>query len=179
MNKTQATNIPIKNLDVALNRDVFSRSLVGELSGLLEEMIGLEEASGFISVVGQRIGSEIGEAYKNALQVDKLSKQQISEVLVDLKHRIQGGFYIIELTDEKVVLGNTACPFEDKVLNKPSLCMMTSNVFGSIAAENNGYAKVTLNETIARGNASCLVTVYFKPTDEANRAEGRVYYDAN
>ena len=32
------------------------------------------------------------------------------------------------------------------------MCMMTSNVFGHIAAENVGYAKVELQETIARGD---------------------------
>lgn len=179
MNQHIADNIPIENLDIPLERDGFTRSLIGELSGLLEEMIGLEEASGFISVVGQRIGHEIGGAYKSALNVNKLSKKQISEILVDLKRRIKGGFYVIEVTENKVVLGNSACPFGDKVINRPSLCMMTSNVFGNIAADSNGYAKVTLSKTIAQGDPGCHITVYFTPSDEANNAEGRVYYDAS
>ncbi len=32
------------------------------------------------------------------------------------------------------------------------MCMMTSNVFGSIAAENLGYAKIELQETVATGD---------------------------
>ena len=47
---------------VELERDVFLRTLVRELSGTLEEVVGLEEASGFISVVGQHMG-EIGRAH--------------------------------------------------------------------------------------------------------------------
>lgn len=39
----------------------------------------------------------------------------------------------------------------EKVLGRESMCMMTSNVFGYIAAQNTGYAKVELQETIARG----------------------------
>ena len=58
------------------------------------------------------------------------------------------------------------------------MCMMTSNVFGSIAADNLGYAKVVLEETIALGASGCRVTVYLKPTTQAQGASGREYLDA-
>jgi hypothetical protein len=54
--------------------------------------------------------------------------------------------------------------------------MMTSNVFGSIAADNLGYAKVVLEQTIARGDAGCRVTLYLTPTAESTAAEGREYF---
>jgi hypothetical protein len=97
--------------------------------------------------------------------------------MVDLKRRIQGDFYIIEESDDKIVLGNRACPFEDKVIGRPSMCMMTSNVFGSIAARNLGYAKVELQQTIAEGHPGCRVVVYLRPTEESAHAEGREYFD--
>ena len=56
------------------------------------------------------------------------------------------------------------------------MCMMTSNVFGAIAAENLGYAKVELQQTIARGDAGCRVVVYLKATPEAQAAQGREYF---
>lgn len=107
--------------------------------------------------------------------MENLSREQVAEVLVDLKRRIQGDFYIIEQSDEKIVLGNRACPFEEKVVGRPSMCMMTSNVFGAIAADNVGYAKVELQETIARGDRQCRVVVYLKPTPESGAADGREY----
>src|SRR5947209_12630836 len=140
---------PVNELPVPLERDVFLRTLLRELAGALQEVVGLEEASGFVSVVGQRIGDQINAGYKAALAVDNLTREQVADVLVDLKRRIQGDFYVIEQDDEKVVLGNRACPFADKIVDRPALCMMTSNVFGVIAAENLGYAKVALEETIA------------------------------
>jgi len=176
--KKNCSNIPIKNLDIPLERDIFSRSIIRELTGLLEEMIGLEEASGYISVVGQRIATEIDSQYKNVLKVDRLNKQQISDVLIDLKTRIKGGFHVIEANENKIVMGNSVCPFGDKSKNRPSLCMMTSNVFGTIAADNAGYAKVVLDKTIARGDPSCLVTVYFNETEEAKVDDGKEYYRA-
>jgi predicted ArsR family transcriptional regulator len=95
---------------------------------------------------------------------------------VDLKRRIQGDFYIIEQDDEKIVLGNRACPFAEKVLGRPSMCMMTSNVFGVVAAENLGYARVELQETIAEGEPGCRVVVHLRPSSEPARATGREYF---
>lgn len=166
----------IENLDVPLERDVFMRTLIRELSGTLEDVIGTDEASGFISVVGRNMGNQINEDFKKALQVENLDRHQVGKVLVDLKRRIKGDFYIVEETDEKIVLHNRKCPFGDKVFDRPSMCMMTSNVFGFIAAENLDYAKVELNETIAEGDGRCVVTVYLKPTEEAESADGREYF---
>ena len=176
MTEHTATDIALEQADIPLERDLFMRTLIRELSGLLEEMIGLDEASGFISVVGQNIGSEIDQLYRHTLKVPKLNRQQVSQVLVDLKHRINGEFYIIEQDDEKIVMGNRRCPFGDKVKDRPSLCMMTSNVFGTITAENLGYAKVALDKSIAKGDSECHVVVYLQAMDEADASDGLEYF---
>ena len=165
----------VRQLDVPLERDVFLRTLVRHLSGTLQDVVGLEEAEGFVSVVGQKIGEEIDRAYKGALEVSRLSREQVAAVCIDLKRRIQGDFYVIEQTEDKIVFGNRACPFAEKVIGRPALCMMTSNVFGHIAAENLGYSKVVLEKTIAQGDAGCRVVVYLKPTDDAATSQGREY----
>lgn len=162
---------------VPLERDVFMRTLIRELSGTLQEVVGLEEASGFISIVGQRMGEQINQSYLQALQLERLDRHQLAAMLVDLKQRIQGDFYVLEETDERIVFGNRACPFAEKVLGRPTMCMMTSNVFGSIAARNLGYAKVVLEQTIASGAPGCRVVVYLRATSAAHAAEGREYFD--
>jgi predicted ArsR family transcriptional regulator len=167
---------PLQVLDVPLERDVFLRTLLRELSGALQDVVGLEEASGFVSVVGQRMGEGIDHDYRAALGVENLDRQQVAEVLVDLKRRIQGDFYVVEQDEEKIVFGNRVCPFGDKVAGRPALCMMTSNVFGAIAARNLGWAKVELQETIAQGDPGCRVVVYLQPTTQAESAEGREYF---
>lgn len=166
----------IDSVPVALERDVFMRSLVRELAGALEDVIGLEEASGYISLVGQRIGMQINTDYTRALELARLDRWQVAEVLVDLKRRIQGDFFVVEESDDRIVLGNRHCPFGDKVIGRPSMCMMTSNVFGSITAANLGYAKVVLEETIAQGATGCLVTIYLGTSPAADRTAGREYF---
>jgi predicted ArsR family transcriptional regulator len=163
------------SLGIGLERDVFVRSLIRELAGTLQDVVGLEDASGYISVVGAAIGEQIDGAYREALAVDRLSRDQVAEVLVDLKRRIQGDFFVMEETEDRIVLGNRACPFGELVRDRPSLCMMTSNVFGHIAAQNLGYAAVDLERTIAQGHSTCRVVVYLRPS-ESVPPSSREYY---
>jgi hypothetical protein len=128
-----------------------------------------------VTIVGQRIGDDFDKMYRAALEVPQLSPKQVGEVCVDLKRRIQGEFRIVEESDEKIVFENTACPFADKVIGRPALCMMTSNVFGTIAAENTGYGKVVLEKTIAQGDSGCRVVLYLKRSGESQATEGREY----
>lgn len=168
----------LRVLPVDLERDGFLRLLLRELTGTLQDVIGLDEAAGFVSVVGQRMGDHINAQYRSALAVASLSREQVAEVLVDLKRRIQGDFYLIEESADRIVLGNRACPFGGMEKDRPALCMMTSNVFGSITAENLGYANISIDKAIARGDSECLVTVYLRPPDEGGRPGGQEYFRA-
>lgn len=179
MAQTQFSSQDVKDLDIPLERDSFLRNLIRELSGLLEDMVGLEETSGFISVVGQNIGTQINQFYREEMKIPKLNREQVAEVLTDLKHRINGEFVVEEQNDEKIVLMNSACPFAENVKDRPSLCMMTSNVFGVITADNLGYAKVELEKTIAQGDPGCRVVIYLNADSESTQAaKGREYFDA-
>ena len=160
---SQSTEGPPRLPDVPLERDVFARRLIRELAGTLQDVVGLEGAQGFISVVGTAMGEHIDETYRQALAVERLSREQVRDVLVDLKRRIQGDFFVVEETEDRIVLGNRACPFGAMVDGRPSLCMMTSNVFGHIASQNLGYAAVDLPRTIAQGDPGCQVVVYLRP----------------
>lgn len=160
---------------VPLDRDRFLRSLLRELAGTLESVVGVHEASGYVSMVGGTIGEQIDREYRAALNVERLGRDKIAEVLVDLKRRIEGDFYVVEETDDRIVLGNRRCPFGEYVEGRPSLCMMTSNVFGSIAARNLGYARVEIEEAIAMGHAGCRVVVHLKPVETPEPGE-REYF---
>ncbi|HEX3949189.1 MAG TPA: methanogen output domain 1-containing protein [Steroidobacteraceae bacterium] len=166
----------LSTLPVPLERDVFVRRLLRELAGSLQEVVGLEDASGYISVVGAAMGEQINDEYRRALAVDKLDRGQVASVLVDLKRRIKGDFFIIEETEDKIVLGNRACPFGEMVRDRPSLCMMTSNVFGHIAAQNLGYAAIELKGTIADGHPGCTVVVHLRPSDDEKGPSTREYF---
>ena len=64
-------------------QEFFLRTLIRELSGTLQDVVGLDEAAGFVSVVGQKVGDQINHDYKAALQVTGMDRSQVAEVLVD------------------------------------------------------------------------------------------------
>jgi predicted ArsR family transcriptional regulator len=163
------------SLEIALGRDLFLRSLIRELAGTLQDVIGTEDASGYISVVGVAIGEQMDATYRSAFAVDRLSRQQVTDVLVDLKRRIEGDFHVIEESEDRIVLGNRRCPFGEMVQDRPSLCMMTSNVFGHIVSQNLGYAGVDLEQTIAHRHAGCRVVIHLRPGDDVP-ATAREYF---
>lgn len=168
-------SLSLKVLELSLERDNFMLSLLRELSGTLQDVVGLEESEGFVSVVGQRVGENINEQYREALGERRLTREQVAEVLVDLKRRIGGDFYVIEASPQRIVLGNRRCPFGEHVRERPSLCMMTSNVFGVIVSENLGFAQVELQETIAEGHAECRVVVNLEPGELQDERRTRTY----
>ncbi len=167
--------IDLSSLNIPLDRDGFMRDLLRHLSGTLQEVVGLDEAAGFIAIVGQRMGDIINQDYRSALKVSHLTREQVAAVLVDLKQRIQGDFRLVSEDGDRIVLGTTSCPFGEKVVGRPSLCMMTSNVFGTICAENLGYAKVALARTIAEGAPECRIVIYLSHTEEAETVQGNEY----
>jgi predicted ArsR family transcriptional regulator len=163
--------------EISRDRDQFLRELIRELSGTLEDIVGVEDAAGFISVVGARIGEAMNTEYRAHADVVSLSLEQIAACLIDLKQRIQGDFRIESISSERIILVNSRCPFGEYVKGRPSLCMMTSNVFGRIAAENAGYAEVAIPEAIARGHTRCRVIISFSPTtNNTETGDAREYY---
>ncbi|MFC3183277.1 methanogen output domain 1-containing protein [Cypionkella sinensis] len=144
-----------------LTKDAFMRSLIRELAGILEDTVGVQEASAYVNHVGLLIGRALNGEYRTAYGTERLNNDQVAAALVHLKKRIGGGFSIEQADDQMITLVNSSCPFGDIVIGRPSLCRMTANVFGHISAENRGYARVGIKEAIARGDARCRVVVSF------------------
>jgi predicted ArsR family transcriptional regulator len=153
-----------------LDRDMFLRILLRELTGTLQDVVGIAETSGYISVVGTAVARTLSDTYKSALQLENLSARQVIDVLIDFKRRIQGEFRVVEEHADRIVLIGCGCPFGEFVQGRPALCMVTSNVFDYFAAENLGYARVQINSAIARGDPECHVTIYLRPAADAGGA---------
>ena len=165
---------PMAELPIPLTRDSYLRALLGNLADTFEGVIGLRDASGFVSLVGQRIGEEINQRYRDALARKRLTRAEVTDAMVDFQRRVQGDFYVIEADEDKIVLGNRACPFGERAFGHPSLCMTTSGTLGVVAAQNLGYAKVVIEQAIAQGHPGCRVVIHLKP---GGKGEGREYYE--
>jgi anti-sigma regulatory factor (Ser/Thr protein kinase) len=147
---------------VGFGKESFLRALVVQLAQAVEANQGPAAAEAAVAQVGADVGGQMEEEFRAARQVTgRMSPEQIAECYVRLKHAIDGAFYVIEATAERIVLGNDRCPFGPVVQQAPALCRMTSSVFGGIAARNSdGEASVVLEERIAVGDPGCRVVVF-------------------
>lgn len=156
-------------------RELFLRELVSELSSALQSVVGMREAEGFVKIVGLKIGEAIYQDYCSEVGERRWTAQELADVLIDLKRKINGGFSVESIDEYKVVLVNDQCPFGDLVKGRPSLCQMTSSVFGKIAAEQFDYSLVEIKEAIANGDDRCRVIVHLIPPSEGS-TDGVEFY---
>jgi predicted ArsR family transcriptional regulator len=161
----------VAGCDVDLNQTGFFQQVIGTLANTLEEVVGLEDAASFVGVVGGEIGDELSRKYSMALGRRELDVGTIAAILVDLKARIGGSFRIESITEDEICLVNGHCPFARQVVGRPSLCMMTTNVFGRIVSRASGYAHVEILEAIATGHAGCRVRVHLRPQADVDGYE--------
>lgn len=149
-------------------KEAFLRALVVQLAQAVERNGGPALAEACVTQVAIDVGSQMEAEYRAATAVvDRLDPSQLADCFVRLKHAIDGGFYIIEIDSDRIVLGNTQCPFGDVVRKAPALCRMTSAVFGGIAANSHEESTVVLEERIAVGDPECRVVIHLGPAGEA------------
>jgi len=169
-------------VELDLDAATFMSAMVASFADNLERLVGRAEAQGYVSTVGTELGEALNQKYAEALASANVPRDRLAAVLVDLKRRIEGDFFVQEDRGSRIVLGNRRCPFGRHVDGKPALCMMTSNVFGVIAAESAGFARVTLDQTIADGHATCRIAVDLDPAIRGDPAaaddRSRDYYKA-
>jgi predicted ArsR family transcriptional regulator len=148
--------------------DDFARYLIGNFAQEAQAVLGPEQVKEIVSLIGLGVGEEIEAivARDLALASTAWDPAALAEVLVELKRRISGDFRVVSVAPDRIVLANGRCPFGAHVVGRPALCMMTSSVFGGIAARHFGYARVDIAEAIARGDAGCRVVLHLKPTND-------------
>lgn len=160
----------------SLDQTEFFCQMLRELTGTLERVVGDDLAEGYISVVGAALGQWINAQFQDEINASPNKLQSVANVLIELKQRINGGFYIKSIDAEKIVLGNTSCPFGPAAVGRPSLCAVTTQVFGTVVSTNLDYACVRVEEAIARGDRECLVTVHLTPPEDNLSAQGVEFF---
>jgi predicted ArsR family transcriptional regulator len=160
-------------------KEPFLRALVVQLAQSIEFQHGLAAAEAAVAQVGADAGVQMEQEYRLAKSVvGRMTPEQIADAYIRLKHAIDGDFYLIEVSADRIVLGNRACPFGPVVQKAPALCRMTSSVFGGIAARNAGEGLVVLEERIAVGDPECRVVVHLGTAPAAAADIGHRYEGA-
>lgn len=138
--------------------ETFAVAMITQITDMLEDTIGLEDVQGLVNLVAHRLARSLSREMQ-ARKGERLDLAEVGGLCCGLKSRIGGRFTVTAHSDQGLELIGTRCPFQDQVKGRESLCLMTSGVFGRIAADNLGHATVTLSEAIARGHDRCVVRI--------------------
>lgn len=141
------------------SREIFIGRVIRELSGALENVVGQEETQSFAAMVGAMIGEDWNHEYRRLFGESALSLEQVAAALIDLKTRIGGAHYIESIDENQIVLNSRRCPFDAVAEGRPTLCQMTSSMFGRIVADNLGYARVAVRESLSQGRRECRIVI--------------------
>lgn len=150
-------------LGASLDPQTFFCTLSTTLAGALEDVIGYEDAAAFVASVGDIMGMQIAALYRLEQGALPQDPARVAALACDLKARIGGSFSVEAVEADEVQLTGCRCPFGAQAAGRPSLCMMTTNVLGRIAAEATGYAAVRVDESLAMGHGRCAVSLRFSP----------------
>ncbi len=155
-------------------KEAFLRALVVQLAHTVADQNGPDAAERVVAQVGADVGGQMELEYRTATgSKGSLSPDLLADCFVRLKHAIDGGFVIVEISENSIVLENDRCPFGDVVRLAPALCRMTSSVFGGIAARSaQREAVVRLEERIAIGDARCRVVIELDPSHDRGETPG-------
>lgn len=149
-------------------REAFLNTLVGSLCETIENVVGIEDAEAFIGIVGRRMAQSERARMGGPMPATPCG---VAEHLRKFKADIGGEFEIDKVEGSKITFSNTRCPFANEAKGRRSLCMMTTNVFGRVAADATGYARVNVAEALARGDQRCLVTIDLEWDDTGDGVE--------
>jgi len=135
------------------------------------EQLEKQQSEQLIEQIAKTAGCFFEEVYRSEKGNKEMALdiESYIELLLELKNNVGGNFSLSSSNQDSIALYNNKCPFGDKVVNLPSLCNMTSNVFGGIAARNFGYAKVEIAKSIAKRDGCCEVNIHLNPAFAKNR----------
>jgi len=146
-------------------RTVSPTDFVGTVAATLVQEAGtgasMLEAT---TAAGASAGSAAWRAYTDAHGGAAPSNAaEIARAFVEYYNKSGGGFFIIEASERRAVVGNRRCPFGPAVVGQPSMCRATAALLGSLAARVSGKAEVALDEAIAVGDPRCRAVVNLDP----------------
>ncbi|MEW6544871.1 MAG: LuxR C-terminal-related transcriptional regulator [Nitrospirota bacterium] len=130
--------------------------------------------------IGVQIGRQVSEQHRLTLGLSlPFSRKEYGRCLSQsLPERMGWPCSLLEETADRLRFNIPSCPFGRSVAGNSDFCRLTSGVFGGIAADQFGYAKVCLTQGHGTPPRNCCVTVYIRKTDESMAAEGTVYPEA-
>ena len=173
MSQASLPLVSAKTTPTPIEKTEYLTGFIGELSGLLDQIIGQPNSENVIGTVGLRTGERISRDAPSLRQ--RPSPRDVARLIANLRTEVGGHFEIVSVSASEIVLATGCCPFGRNAVGRPALCMMTTNVLGRIVADRTGYARVVLDSTIAQGAPRCRVRISLE-MDRSAFEEGHEFF---
>jgi predicted ArsR family transcriptional regulator len=147
-------------LKLELDREKMLSECVRAFGVMIEDVVGADDARGYVSIVGERIGEFVAAEIAKGVDFESLSIDQTADLLVEVQNLLGGCFDVEVQNGHQIRLTNTQCPYSTQYAGRQSLCTLTSSIMGTVASMCNGQARVQLLETIAQNGACCRAVVH-------------------
>lgn len=127
--------------------------------------------------IGVQLGRQVCERYRlvHGLSRPLSSKREYGRCLQSLEESLGWPCRATEEAADWVRFEIAQCPFGSGASSATDFCRLTSGLFGGVAADQFGYAKVCLQRGQGIPPRNCCITVYIRHTDESAAVEGDVY----
>ncbi len=148
-----------------LDAGAIAYDILGTAAALGEAALGPEAISLCLDALGPLVGGEVEDQYRKRWNEWKqLTPAQYGYLVADLYGAMGGASALASADAEKVTVNSLRCPFGRTALASESLCTFTSSLFGTIAANNFGYAWVVRKHQTPVSEVECETTVYLTPS---------------
>ncbi|MCX7338572.1 MAG: methanogen output domain 1-containing protein [Alphaproteobacteria bacterium] len=152
----------------------FLSTILEELVGAIESLVGFEEAAGLMHIVGHNIAEKV---HPHSEEGHLLTADQALSIFNDCMKAKGGEAYLLSPDPDKRVIKIKECLFgKEHVKNHPSLCKLTTSILGRFIAQNHGYSRIEIKETIAQGCAECHINIDLKPSSDTESSHGIEFF---
>ncbi|MFH2028302.1 MAG: methanogen output domain 1-containing protein [Nanoarchaeota archaeon] len=107
------------------------------------------------------IGKEISGLYQNFHKVERLTRLQMIDSVIDAMNKLGGSFSLVIEDEQRIILKNTICMYGKQIEKCHILYNTTLGIIKEIVTDNLGENIIQLNKTIPKDGED-IIEIYLK-----------------
>ena len=155
--------------------DLFEKSLCGIMAtmGMLLHPTIIQQS---LRRIGAKIGRDVASEYQRTHTVGRpFSREDFVRCIEHLGESWGCGYRKVEEETDRIEFCVGTCPLADAATQYPDICELENGIFGGIAGDELGFAKVCVNRSNGASPKYCRILVHITQTKRNLAAEGSVY----
>ena len=157
--------------------DLLEKSLCG-IMGTMAKLLHPTIIQQSLRRIGAKIGRDFAVEYQRTHKVGRpFSRADFVRCIEHLGESWGCGYKKVEEETDRIEFCVGTCPLADAATQYPDICELENGVFGGIAGEGLGFAKVGVSRSTGPSPKDCRILVHITRTKRNLAAEGSVYQE--